>query len=162
MMNIPWQDIKGYTLTELAVVVGIIGLMTAITIPSFNLYLPHLRLISGTSDIATNIRLARTLAIAKNVNYQFTASTNKTFTVECSAPCATPPKDGALASDITYSITTPSGGTAVLFKPTGQKGTDGDTILTVSSPKETKKICVNFVGKVKIVSGTIAPGACPP
>lgn len=60
---------RGFTLTELMVVVAIAGVMASIAIPSYISYLPHLRLNAATRDLISDLRLARQLAVSKNATY---------------------------------------------------------------------------------------------
>lgn len=56
----------GYTLTEMMIVVGIIGLLAAITIPNFAGYMKRQRAIGSRNQLMSDIYYARSLAIAKH------------------------------------------------------------------------------------------------
>lgn len=61
---------KGYTLTELMVVVAIVGVVAAMAVPTYLSYLPHLRLNAAVRDIVSYIRSARAQAAVKGRNIQ--------------------------------------------------------------------------------------------
>ena len=78
----------GFTLTELVIVIAVLGLLTAVGVPSFLSWLPKYRLKSAARDLYSNLQLAKMAAIKYNkkcrVNYsvnpdQYTVSLlNKT------------------------------------------------------------------------------------
>ncbi len=55
----------GYTLTELAIVIVIIGIIAAITIPSFGSYLRKTRVDGSRNQLIADFYFARSLAIAR-------------------------------------------------------------------------------------------------
>ena len=62
---------KGFTLVELMIVVAIMGLMLAVSIPAFGKFLQSWRLQGDASEIASSLRHARSLAVSKNINVIF-------------------------------------------------------------------------------------------
>jgi prepilin-type N-terminal cleavage/methylation domain-containing protein len=62
----------GYTLTELAIVVSIMGILTAIVVPAFSGYLKRTRLNGSRNQLIGDLYYARSLAIANR----------RTFTVQ--------------------------------------------------------------------------------
>ncbi len=59
----------GFTLIEVLVVLGIIGVSAAIAVPNVISYLRQYRIRSAAQELATNINAARTRAILKSGNY---------------------------------------------------------------------------------------------
>lgn len=59
---------KGFTLVETVIVVAIIGILTAIAIPNFILWLPDMRLKAAARDLHSNMQKARMQAVKTNLN----------------------------------------------------------------------------------------------
>jgi prepilin-type N-terminal cleavage/methylation domain-containing protein len=57
---------RGFSLTEMMVVVGILGIMGLIAVPTLVTALPGYRLKSSARDLCSNMRKARSLAVKQN------------------------------------------------------------------------------------------------
>ena len=70
---------RGFTITELMIVVAIMGGLTAVATPSLSRWLTSIRMASATRDIASTLQLARVKAITQNtgirINFDTTAHT---------------------------------------------------------------------------------------
>lgn len=64
----------GFTLTEIVIVIAVLGLLAAVGVPSYLRYLPKYRLRSAARDLYSNLHLAKMAAIKTNqksrVNYR--------------------------------------------------------------------------------------------
>ncbi|MFI5304268.1 MAG: Tfp pilus assembly protein FimT/FimU [Nitrospiria bacterium] len=60
---------KGVTLIELMVVVAIIGILSALSIPSYNKFIAHQNLNAAARDLFSDMRSARVTAISQGVQY---------------------------------------------------------------------------------------------
>lgn len=63
------KRVSGFTVVELMVVIGIIGIVSAIAVPGFVSWVPGYRLKSAAMDLYSNIQLARMYAIKDNRPY---------------------------------------------------------------------------------------------
>ena len=67
---------SGFTLTELVIVIVVLGILTAVGVPNFLSWLPKYRLRSAARDLYSNMQLAKMAAIRANGNCSVTYSSN--------------------------------------------------------------------------------------
>lgn len=60
---------KGITLIEILAVVVVMGILTLLAVPSLSKFTRDMKMKSSARAIASNLRLARSLAITQNVNH---------------------------------------------------------------------------------------------
>lgn len=67
---------KGYTLVEMMIVISVIGILVAVTVPAFSGYIRRTRIEGSRNQLVTDIYFARSTAIAqrKTIAIQFTDS----------------------------------------------------------------------------------------
>jgi prepilin-type N-terminal cleavage/methylation domain-containing protein len=65
---LPRRSAAGFSLVELLVVLGIIGAMVAVAVPNIAGYIRNYRIKGATQQLATEMNVARSKAIMKNVN----------------------------------------------------------------------------------------------
>lgn len=65
---------RGFTLIETVVLVGIFGIMTAISIPAISNYLRTNRLDTSTSQLAADLNISRTTSISSGRVYRLAAT----------------------------------------------------------------------------------------
>jgi Tfp pilus assembly protein FimT len=68
--------LKGYTLVELLVVIGIIIIAALIAFPHLGNWIPRLKLSNTTRDVISDLRLARQYAVSQNRQFRVTFDVN--------------------------------------------------------------------------------------
>ena len=61
---------SGFTLMEMMVVAGIVGIMVAVAIPGFSVWLPNFKLRGAVQDLYSNMQNAKMEAIRANGEYK--------------------------------------------------------------------------------------------
>lgn len=77
------QPIKstGFSLTELLVTISILGILTAVAMPSFQVWIQNAQIKNAAESIQNGLQRARAEAVARNVNIEFTLGVNSSWTV---------------------------------------------------------------------------------
>lgn len=72
---------QGYTVTELMVAVGIIGILAVASAPNISSYLRSQSAASGTEQLGAHIRMARSRAILEGNDYLVVFDSNNQYTI---------------------------------------------------------------------------------
>jgi prepilin-type N-terminal cleavage/methylation domain-containing protein len=67
--NKPRRRVAGFTLIELAIVCVLVGILATIAIPLFTKVIPRIKTKAEARNILNTVRIARSRAIAENVQY---------------------------------------------------------------------------------------------
>lgn len=138
-----------YTLLEMLVVLGIVGLLLAIATPNIASFISGYRLRGAAREVGTDLQFARMLAVKENRDIIVDVHTNS-YQVKRSDNTVAKSRD--LNQDYTgVSLTS---GMLVFdsrgsFDPTKNAGANSATI-TVSNPHGTVAVTVSRTGKVKV------------
>lgn len=145
-------DKKGFTLTEMMIVIAIMGILTAIAVPNLQTYMAERRLKGAARMVMSDLMNARMLAVTLNRNVQvaFPTSASASYTYDAAGTAAT----RNIKTDFGYPDVTVSGNNNPTFTPTGRLS--GVTNCTVTMRSEapilpnTKTVTVSSSGRVQI------------
>lgn len=124
---------RGFTITELMIVVAIVGALLLVSVPTFNSMLPAVRVNAAARDLAAEIHAARLRAVTQRANYlvQFDA-TNHAFMI-----CTDKDANGSITCtsgdpDVvkTVSLRNKYQKSVVFGYASGAKNTQGDDITS--------------------------------
>src|SRR5437870_11703049 len=146
-------DCRGFTLTELLVLVAVIGIITTVSAPAFVSYWRSATLKAGAQELATILNRGRSIAISQNTTLCVKQSVTKVqfLTGGCAGTVWTGPgTDGggwfALQNGINISSATAN----VVFNFMGAATTGG--VYTVQNPMDnaTQTVTVSLPGRITI------------
>lgn len=145
---------QGFTLAELLTVVAVMGITSAIAIPSFLAFQPQMRLNGATREVFSKLNYARAQAVEENTTYKVVVPNNHTITTWLDTDGdnnvdVTETSDAVDIqlnySDVTIAV---SDNTALQFNSRGT--TNGARTYTLTRESSTKTITVSITGNVKI------------
>jgi len=155
---------RGVTFIELMTVVAVIGIVAALAVPTFMGYMPTLRAKSAARDVVSQLRLARSRAVAERRPFgvAFNVNDNSLFTfadTDDPASRAFTLSDSVISSDtLDHDISLSSctyANNCVVFSPTGAASTSGDlqvttrngsTVLSINVLASTGRVRISEVG----------------
>ncbi len=127
----------GYTLTEIMVVVAVIGIMTAIAVPAFSGYLKRTRLDGARNQMIADIYYARSLAISNRRTFSMQFQPDSYSIVDTSdgsvVRTITAPSGVAFAADVNPNFYAWGLSDAANITMSGNAGTKGVSVLPTGS-----------------------------
>lgn len=72
-----WLDSRGFSLTEILIVVGVIGIIAAVSTPAFLSYWRSATLRGGSQELATILNRGRSVAITQNTTVCVSQNANR-------------------------------------------------------------------------------------
>ena len=152
-----FKNAKGFTLVEMLIVLALIGIMLAISVPSIVNQMSHQRLIRTTRDLFSEINAARINAITRNVKYEVDVN-GTTFQLKYfnsgTGAWVNEPGHAAVSAQAKVNITAPSGAFQVVYNPNGTVSAALICLENAVTPSD--KLSIQFtgsLGKISIVSG---------
>ncbi len=145
----PRKHEEGKTLMELMVVMALAGIIMAMAMPNFLLLKSQADGRSMTQELASELRLARQLAMTRRERIRVV------FDLEQQVVTAEYANRGTTYRSYGYASTgiridKPSGGTDILFHPSGRTAT-ATTIQLRSRDGRVHKLTVGLTGKVSVL-----------
>ncbi|HEY5932608.1 MAG TPA: GspH/FimT family pseudopilin [Nitrospira sp.] len=140
---------EGKTLTELMVVVGIIGMLSIMAVPNFLTFHSRTQVRATTEEIASELRLAKQLALTSHDRVRIVIDMEQQELVTQFV------NGGATHHAYRYAgkglvIDEPSAGPEIVFHPSGRSAT-ATTIQLRSKEGQIQKLTVSITGRVSIL-----------
>ena len=145
---------KGVTLIELMIVIGIIGILSSVSLYSWLGYQNNVNLKTAAGEVMSDIASCKQRAISEGVQYcmQFTdGSPNYSINASsCSAPTQTEAKNlTGFGSGLTISSTN-FNSDRVSFLPRGTLSSNAGRIVLTNSKNSTATITVQITGRAYV------------
>ena len=147
-------NVSGFSVGELMTVVSLIGIVTAVGIPSFLSFQPSMRLNGAAREVLSRLNWARANAVQNNNTSVVTFLNDHSFQIFNDAN-----GNGSADANETVTINLQTNYSDVTFAVTGSSSTptfngrgtaSSDTTVTISNPSGSKTVAVSPTGNVKI------------
>lgn len=147
----------GFQLVELLVVVALITILVAISVPSVVGQLGHLRLSRSTRDMATELNAARLRAIAQNTKYRVSFTVPDSYLLErwekATGTWENEATHPARTVEAGISIISPGANFITEFSPNGTATPNSICINNSAGTNDRMKITVSGTGMIKVQTG---------
>ncbi len=166
---------KGFTLIELMITVAVLGVLAAISLPSFQSIIEKRRLVGAADNLTAALQYARSEAIKQNqtVRFQFNTASwcvgvDDDLGSDCD--CTTPSTctidtvqkivSGSDYPNVDLAVAPEFNDIYIDFDPRQGLPNDsgifagGDFTLDING--QSKKVCLNVIGRIKIIDGAAA------
>lgn len=162
-MKVSILTARGITFVELMATVVIIGLVSAMAVPRFQIAYERLQIRSANREIASTLRLARSMSVANKDRYGVSFDQGA-LSISLFKNCASPETNEYTDADSLIRVDTlppaftfMSGENAIVFQPNGSAGFDNEGyILTMSQTPDVVSFTILNVlastGRIKIMS----------
>jgi len=145
---------RGFSLIELIIVIGIIGIMSTVAAYSWNSYMNNTNLKTAAREVMSDIASCKQRSVSEGIQYcmQFTdGSPNYTINASsCDAPTQTQAKNiTSFGSGLTISNTN-FNLDRVIFLSRGTLSSNLGTIVLTNNRNSTATITINITGRVYV------------
>jgi Tfp pilus assembly protein FimT len=144
----------GFQLVELLVVVALITILVAISVPSVVGQIGHLRLSRSTRDMATELNAARLRSIAQNRKYRVSFTVPDSYLLQkLDGGWVNEPTHPARTVEAGISIISPGANFITEFSPNGTATPNSICINNSGGTNDKMKITVSGTGMIKVQTG---------
>jgi|SRR5712692_10050057 len=133
------QELRGFTLIEILVTIGVAGILMGIAIPRFYALLPGIRVASAARQVATDLQLARMRAISQRTVKTVTFTPPNVYTFDADT------RNLSLLFPGTTVTVTPGNPT---FTTVGGNNANATTTITLTNNGLLRTVTVNAAGKI--------------
>ena len=162
---------RGFSVLEVIVVVGIIGLLLSLGVPSFFTYTQNMQIRSAAEQVTAGLHIAKNEAIRRNALIQLTISNNTGWAITDVNNVVLQTRDPNEGSVNVSTVILPAGSSAVTFNgmgrvvPVNDDGTPAIAQINLDNPqssnaadRRTLQIMIPIGGAVRmcdpLVTGT--------
>lgn len=146
------KGLRGFTLIELMIVIGVLAVIMAIARPGIKSWMVKSRLSGGARQVMSDLMYARMKSASQNNNFKVTRTSSTQYTIldDTNGNGSADTGETLTSRDIktNFSDVTISGASSITFRPRGD--VDQATTFTVTNSAGYKNITVSLAGRVKI------------
>ncbi|MDX8391298.1 MAG: prepilin-type N-terminal cleavage/methylation domain-containing protein [Mariprofundaceae bacterium] len=154
---------RGFTLFEVIIVVAIIGIVSAIAVPTFSTWRARSAVDSASKTLLAHFKQARVTAMAENRNVALTfGASSYTFDADTSGSCGLCKSQTVSFSEFSSNlkITTNNQAVVAATQTFKSRGTTGSKTIYFCLQGFTKRIVVNIIGRAYRCDSTDTNASC--
>ena len=141
---------SGFSLIELMFVIGIIGIVSAITVPAIMNRMPEYRLREATRDVVSSLQEARMKAVNRNIDsFVFFDVGNNSYSARMNGQADY--KTVNLPTNLILYQVTGFGASTAGFNSRGLLNTTAGSIYLRNNQSNARRIIVNLSGNVRVL-----------
>jgi len=143
---------RGFTLTELLLVVFILGILILIGVPAFRNYQPGMHLSGALRELISDLRYAQQLAVTEQVDHgvRLLAGDDKYQIIEYAPEGEEILQEKSFPSEVSFHQIDGLTDSQAVFNPYGALTSEAGSVTLINSRNETAAIDIRPSGFVKI------------